>query len=155
MADPITRDEISRCPRAFLARAIAWQIGLTDAEREEVVDAGLASEDDFESIPGPDADTDAHRWAYAGSAWGVTYGCGRPILVEAIHADRRPFDARQRTEYVAALFIDMLEAASGRRWTPDEVEMSYEEGKWPEAIEEAERADREAAETPGESDRDG
>lgn len=71
--------------RRILADHLWSSEPLTDWERDELVKAGLVTEDDLELLPGRDLTMDPRMyWRYVGTLWDVTLGPdGQPLLVLA------------------------------------------------------------------------
>ena len=69
----------------ILANHIMSQEPLEDWAVEELLQAGLVTQDELEALPDPDPTTDPRTlWRYAGSAWDAILGDdGEPRLVPA------------------------------------------------------------------------
>lgn len=133
MIATITEDEIRMTATDRLAKSIAFETGLTLADCENIVDAGLADEADFE----PDED-DPNAYQYQGDRWTVELSSGRPRLVEAVDAAPHPVGPHTAgVERVFAHVVDFLDGM-GSPATQEQIDRDREEiwgGKFRKAAE--------------------
>jgi hypothetical protein len=139
---PITESDIRMTARDMLARAIGLYHPISEADREQIIDAGLADESDFEPSGHPlDSGDGPPTYSYRGSRWMVEFRAGRPHLVEDIEV---PADAARsgatEAEHRFALVVDTLEAMRQRPLTDGRIAELREDG-WREAYAEARRRD--------------
>ncbi len=71
--------------RYILANHIISQEALSDWDINDLLDAGLVTQDELEALPDPDPTMDPRTfWRYVGSAWDAALGDnGEPLLVPA------------------------------------------------------------------------
>jgi len=79
MRAPISTEEEACMPQAILARAIGLLRPLSFDEMQDVIDAALATDDDFESSGEPPT------YTYIGDRWQVEFRLGRPHLIDAVN----------------------------------------------------------------------
>lgn len=143
MRVPITREEQRRTPRQVLARHLTLpRPRLSDAERDELIDAGLADEDEL--VPAETtvaAGPSGTQWTYAGHRWGVICRSGRPSLVRACDAPREPLTAVEQVERRFASAVLLVELLSGGIMSDESVAELRWEPPWSWSFEEAERED--------------
>jgi hypothetical protein len=153
MRSPITDREIHMTARDRLARAIGLYHSLSEADREDIVDQGLASSDDFEPSDDPFAsDDDPPTYAYRGSRWGVEFRNGRPHLVEAINVPLP--SAVAQTEHAFAFVIHMLEQMWSTPMTDEKIADLREDG-WEDTFRHAAERDGEGSGAEGTDINDG
>jgi hypothetical protein len=142
MRQQITDRELSMTARDRLTRNIGLYGPLSESDVEDIIDAGLADEHDFEPSDDPFAsDDDPPAYTYRGSRWAVEFRNGRPHLVEAVNVP--PRSAVTQTEHAFALVVDMLEQMWSTPMTDEKIADLREDG-WADTFRHA--AERDAAE---------
>ncbi|MEI6502251.1 MAG: hypothetical protein WCP21_14640 [Armatimonadota bacterium] len=104
MRAPISTEEEACMPQAILARTIGLLRPLSFDEMQDVIDAALATDDDFESSGEPPT------YTYIGDRWQVEFRLGRPHLIDAVNvppAPPRSAVAAEETRF--GLVVDVLE----------------------------------------------
>lgn len=147
MRAPITESEISMTATDRLARAIGLYHPLSEEDREQIIDAGLADRDDFEVITPPWArEGDAPLYGYCGDRWTVEFRGGRPHLVASIEVPpNAALSEVARSEHRFALVLDMVERAWSRHMTDEKVAEVRGDIGWAGLFEKSARRDREEA----------
>ncbi len=111
-----------RTPRAMLARSIGLGWPVNDADRDEIMDAGLCTPEDWQMIEWADAKGEPRRnWVYQGSDWGVRYAGGKITLVSADEAEVANRGHVAQIEKQFAIQISMPDPLTGRPLTDDDV----------------------------------
>lgn len=145
MRPPISIEEESMTATERLVRAIGLlNHPLMEADREDIIGAGLAEESDFEESPDPYGRDDGQPvYGYIGTRWTVHCHNGRTRLVEAIEVPpASPGPATDRAEQAFSLAIHMIERLSDRPMEDNMVAAIRRDG-WANAFRRA--AERDAA----------
>lgn len=140
---PITRDKIAMTPHAILAEAVAFGEELSTEEVEDIIDAGLATGEDFVQAEEVVDGRVVARWLYVGDSWEAFFRDGHPVLVESGTAPRSHGAVCERRFGWAVRSLGIMD---GRRLTDDEVAAMRHDSGWADAFEHAAEADRRLAE---------
>lgn len=134
-----------------LARAIGLYHPLLEADREQIIDAGLADDNDFEILKPPwDRDRDPPVYGYCGDRWTVEFRGGRPYLIEAIDVPSgTPGSEVAGAEEAFGLVIHLIEGMRKKPMSDARVAALREEG-WADALRHADERDAERADGGGE-----
>ena len=131
-----------RSPQDVLARhLVPHHPGLTDGEREAVVDAGLATDGEFDIVGPTTPEGGETLWHYIGDRWTMRFRGGRSKLVRA--CDAPPLTAVDDVERHFAAAVEVGEMLVGRRMDDAIIVKLRSEPPWSYGFEAAERADGE------------
>jgi len=101
----VTEAEVVRTAADRLARHIAFDVRLSIANLEDIVDQDLADRGEF--VPDPE---DLRAYVYNGDRWAIEYRTGRPRLVEAIEVGPHPVGPETAwTEKAFARLIELID----------------------------------------------
>lgn len=123
MRHPITPKEQIMTSADRLARNIALFYPLSEYDVEDIVDAELATQEEFGPTVYPVADDeDEDLYDYRGSRWSAEFRNGRPHLVETIDVPPdlpRSVAAQEETKF--GFIVDALETMWGRPLTDEQI----------------------------------
>lgn len=121
----------------ILARSIGLHHPLSEADREQIIDAGLADEDDFKT------NGDPPTYTYTGEEWDVEFSHGRPRLIDRIEVPPDiPRSAVREEETRFAHIMNVMEMIHRRPLTDAEIAEHRKGEEWERLFAEAERRDR-------------
>lgn len=122
----------------ILARAIGLHHPLSEADREQIIDAGLADEHDFKGAGDPPT------YTYTGEEWAVEFRNGRSLLIDRIEVPPDfPRSAVREEESRFAHVMNVLAMFNGRPLTDAQMDEHRKGEDWERLFREAERRDRE------------